>query len=737
MTPGNYIRKYHTGGIPAFFIYCCFFLLSFSGNAQTTDPVIFDDNFKGDYISDRLYYLEDTSNKLSVYDVQHRPFLHSTSQVLNLDVKPSTYWFKITIRNISSHKQFILLLDNPMLTNVGLYRPADSSGQVFLEEHVTKYEPFHARENHNPSPEFHITQAIGTTATYYIKVSSLTQLLIPLKIGSTDTMGFDNTGKNLWYGFYFGIMLVMFFYNLFIYLSIKDKSYLYYIFYILSVTLVQLNTTGLGFKYLWSDFPDFEIYNTYIFSALTAFASIAFVKKFLHTKHYTPRADKFFWVFVVAYLFTILNVFIGDKHLSYNLLNVNALPLSLFLIGNAAYIRYKYKYRPAIFFLISWSIFLLGIIFYVLKDYSIVPYNLYTASSVQIGSAIEIILLSFALADRINILERQNRESRENALRATQETARLIREQNIILEQKVKERTEELERSNEDLETALKELKEAEAHLVESEKMASLGQLTAGIAHEINNPINFVTSNVNPLKRDVHILTGMIGFLEEIISSDAEPEIKKQQIQERKEEIDYDYLCTEIEYLLNGIGEGASRTAEIVKGLRVFSRLDEDDLKQASINQGLDSTLVIINHQLTDFIKIIKEYRDIPMVECYPGKLNQVFLNILSNAVHAIEVRWGKNPGGELKITTRSDGNNAYISIEDNGTGMSEETQRKMFEPFFTTKEVGEGTGLGMSIAYNTIKKHNGSIEVKSAVGVGTVFTIMIPLTHVITESVA
>lgn len=683
-----------------------------------------------DYISDKIAYFEDTSNTLSVYDVQNLEFTPSDAKVLNLGVKPSTYWLKLTIHNVSRLENLILLLDNPMLTEVVLYQPTDSSHGDFLEESVSKYQPFRIRKNYNPSSEFHLTQPKGSTVTYFIKVNSLTQLLIPVKLGTNDTIGLDEANKNVWYGLYFGIMLVMFFYNLFIFLSIWDRSYLYYISYILSVVLVQLNVTGLGFKYLWSAYPSFEIYSTYIFSALTAITSIGFIRRFLHTKRHVPRAHKFFWVFVIAYVITTLNVFFGDKYLSYNLLNANALPLSLFMIGVAIYIGKKYKYRPATFFLISWTIFLAGIIVYVLKDFSVIPYNMYTVSAVQIGSAVEVILLSFALADKINILQAETRKSQEQALMATQENARIIREQNIILEQNVKARTEELQRSNEDLAETLTELKEAQSQLVESEKMASLGQLTAGIAHEINNPINFVTSNVNPLKRDVTILLDLIQQMEVTAVKELPVAEKTQLIAAIKTEADYEYLCTEIDYLLKGIGEGASRTAEIVKGLRVFSRLDEDDLKLANLNEGLDSTIVILNHLLGNAITVSRDYAEIPLVECYPGKLNQVFLNMMSNAIHAITERWRNEEGGTLKITTSSDEKYAYIRIADNGSGMDDETKKKLFEPFFTTKGVGEGTGLGLSIAYNTIKKHNGFIELQSTPGEGTEFTIVIPLEH-------
>jgi len=225
------------------------------------------------------------------------------------------------------------------------------------------------------------------------------------------------------------------------------------------------------------------------------------------------------------------------------------------------------------------------------------------------------------------------------------------------------------------------------------------------------------------------MLLDTVAELERIIEQEIPLAEKKQQVERYKEEIDYDYLKIEIDQLLHGIGDGASRTAEIVKGLRIFSRLDEDDLKKADINEGLESTLVITNN-LMGRIKLEKHYANLPVVECYPGKLNQVFLNIISNAIYAIKKKYLENDGGLLTITTTFDDTNVLIKIADNGTGMDENTKKRLFEPFFTTKDVGEGTGLGLSIAYNTINKHNGQIQVNSEVGVGTEFILILPLTQ-------
>ncbi|HEX7365897.1 MAG TPA: HAMP domain-containing sensor histidine kinase, partial [Pelobium sp.] len=222
-----------------------------------------------------------------------------------------------------------------------------------------------------------------------------------------------------------------------------------------------------------------------------------------------------------------------------------------------------------------------------------------------------------------------------------------------------------------------------------------------------------------------------IENIETIGLSEKSKSDKVQEIEDYKDNLDFDYLKMEINHLLKGIHDGASRTAEIVKGLRVFSRLDEDDLKKADIHECLDSTLTIMNSALNSSkINVVRDYGNIPTVECYPGKLNQVFLNIISNAIHAITKVHGETGNGELKIITTTENQNIYVTIKDNGSGMDEQTKNKIFEPFFTTKDVGEGTGLGMSIAYNTIKNHHGEIIINSEVGVGTEMTIQIPIIH-------
>jgi two-component system NtrC family sensor kinase len=270
-----------------------------------------------------------------------------------------------------------------------------------------------------------------------------------------------------------------------------------------------------------------------------------------------------------------------------------------------------------------------------------------------------------------------------------------------------------IQKQRNDLQLALSELKTTQTQLVQSEKMASLGVLVAGIAHEINNPINFVNAGIDSLKKDYNDIKEFLGLLK----SSPQDAIKF------AEELSMDDLMVIMLETIEDIKYGAVRTSEIVKGLRNFSRLDNDHLKEADIHEGIDSTLLILNTKYLHRIEIITNYDlSIPEISCFPAQLNQVFMNIINNAIDAIEEE------GKIEITTSQDKNNVIISIKDNGKGMSDEVKDKIFDPFFTTKEVGDGVGLGMSISHGIIEKHNGSITVISNKVEGTNFLIKLPL---------
>ena len=269
---------------------------------------------------------------------------------------------------------------------------------------------------------------------------------------------------------------------------------------------------------------------------------------------------------------------------------------------------------------------------------------------------------------------------------------------------------------------AQKKLKKAEEQLIDVNKMAALGQLTAGVAHEINNPVNFIYSGISSLKKNINALLSITSQYDSLQTAEDFIE-KKPHILQQKKQIDYKLVLDDIDGLMNSIKNGADRTTEIVKSLQAFSRKDKVRFQRTDIHVGLDATLHLLKKEMIDRIVIEKKYdKNIKEIECFPGQLNQVFLNILLNAVQAIPEK------GIISITTRQEQQQVIITIKDNGQGIPPKVLARIFEPFFTTKEVGKGTGLGLSICYNIIKKHNGTIIVDSHQGEGTTFFITLPI---------
>lgn len=285
------------------------------------------------------------------------------------------------------------------------------------------------------------------------------------------------------------------------------------------------------------------------------------------------------------------------------------------------------------------------------------------------------------------------------------------RQQNLMKLQAEKEHSENL----------LSELRQAQSQVIHAEKMASLGQLTAGVAHEINNPINFIASNVKALDLDFKDIEQLLKKVAGLTSCD-DPGQCVEEIMKLSEEIEADYLRTEINELIQGIERGTERTQNIVNSLRTFSRDTQEAFVEADIHEGIESTLIILNSQLLHRINVHKDYGKLPLIKCQINKLNQVFLNILNNAIQAID---GK---GDIYIRTCLENDQVKISFKDTGKGMDETTRRRIFEPFFTTKEIGKGTGLGLSISYGIIEQHQGKITVESEPGKGTEFVICLPV---------
>ncbi len=321
-------------------------------------------------------------------------------------------------------------------------------------------------------------------------------------------------------------------------------------------------------------------------------------------------------------------------------------------------------------------------------------------------------------------------------LEKQKEANKKLEEYNQNLENIVQNRTYELKQKNSELKNILQELQCTQAQMIQGEKMSSLGQMIVGIAHEINNPVSFVYGNIVPA---IDYAKDLLHLIELYQKHYPEPE---KEIQDEIQAIELDYVRNDFTKLLNSMAIGSERIRKIVLSLRNFSRLDEDGFKRVDIHEGIDNTLIILQNRLKvqsdrPEIKIVKEYSSLPLVDCYPGQLNQVFMNLFVNAIDALdEYNLHRTPEeikaniSYIKISTEVNNDEwIMIRITDNGPGISDRIKPKLFDPFFTTKEVGKGTGLGLSISYQIIvDKHSGKLNFSSKEGKGTEFVVEIPV---------
>ncbi|MDM9580619.1 MULTISPECIES: ATP-binding protein [unclassified Nostoc] len=361
------------------------------------------------------------------------------------------------------------------------------------------------------------------------------------------------------------------------------------------------------------------------------------------------------------------------------------------------------------------------------------PWITDTTSLAPLGIKLKDFAIHDPIVDFLFLLQSQN-----TALADAKKLTNELKQQRAQLRSalQIKENLAEIaEAQSKKLEKSLRELQQTQAQLVQAEKMSSLGQLVAGVAHEINNPVNFIYGNLKYAKDYTQCLLKLVHIYQQFYTNPVS------EIKEYIKEIELDFLLDDLPKILNSMEVGAERISEIVLSLRNFSRLDEAEKKRVDIHQGLDSTLLILQSRFKDSvdhpgIKVVKNYGDLPLVDCYAGQLNQVFMNIISNAIDALDNYDSRRAIAEIHanpniitITTEIIETNCVIRIADNGSGITEAVKERLFDPFFTTKPVGKGTGLGLSISYQIIvEKHGGTLRCISEPGQGTEFWIEIPL---------
>jgi PAS domain S-box-containing protein len=838
-----------------FFLFC---QNNSSSNEQHLSGLLKVDPMEKSYnIAPFMEILEDKTTKLTINDVSSPLISQNFHKKPDLDPNfgytNSAYWGRFSISSNQECKR-ILEFDYALAENIQLFIPDNKGGFIRKEsgflvpfgQREEKYRHFIVKLPVNQAPK-----------TFYIRVKSNSYALqLPLILWKTEA--FNNRVKNDFFvfGSFFGIFIFLILYNLILCLILKDSTYFYFVMHIISVIMVYMTLFGLTEEYFWPDTGNFNPNLSYflIFSANVFL--LLFSSRFLETSKYFPRISKSINYLIITFgLLAFLSLLTGLKYPQ--IIPLSGL-LTLVIITVMAFYTFFKGYKPARYFLLAWLIYISPFFVVILNGLNIVEGNFFLLYNLLLGSSIEVILISLALADRLNSLknriEKQNIlleeeiiyridtenralenqekfrklvedinvivwnaypepleftfvskeaekilgysvrdwleipnfwknhiyiEDRENAgnffavlaknpkdmefeYRMTDFEGKLIWFRNIVrvilengkaielvgvmvditsqklaeaelkeindeLDNRVNLRTIELELINKKHIQKIEELKNAHIMLVQAEKMASLGVLTAGIAHEINNPINYINASIYGLNNITEDILCLIDKYEQINLENFHE--KQIEIEGFRNQIDFNELKEGLKVLTGNIIIGINRTSEIVNGLNTFSRSDDTNKYPFDINNNIDLTLRLLQSQFSGLIKINRQYGDIPNIMCFSGKINQVFMNLLSNAIDSIKSKKQLTDGEEIVIrTSHADENHIRVEITDTGPGIPKDIQGRIFEPFFTTKTVGKGTGLGLAITSSIIKNHNGKIEIQSNPVKGCTFIILLPI---------
>ncbi|MGZ3859965.1 MAG: sensor histidine kinase [Flavisolibacter sp.] len=696
-------------------------LLFLAAGGMAQEPTIISRTDELVHLAPHAAYYEDPKGLLRFEEIQKEEaagrFRELDKPVINFGISASAYWLKLDLENATDERIF-LEIGNTALNDIQLYEPSGRNGVI--DHHAGSWQPFRDRELQHVDYIFPLSLPRGARQVLYLRVQHARGTQFPLLAGTLKAFYKTAGTRNVMEGIYYGFMLLMILYNLFIFFSLRDRSYIYYVIYIFMMGLLNASINGYAFRYFWPSLPVFNQYED-IIAALVGISGILFATAFLNTRVNAPYFHRLFRMLLVCYLLIIGIVVTGRFMLGTILVELTSLILVLSFFA-AAWQTLTRGYKPARFFLIAWTLLLLSVIVFILKDFDILPYNSFTVSSMQIGSAIEAVLLSLALANKINVYKKEKHQAQLETLRSLEENRKLITEQNVLLEKKVAERTGEWQSANRELIRAMDNLKATQAQLLQKEKMASLGELTAGIAHEIQNPLNFVNnfSEINvELSREI---------LEEISRLEIEASDKN-----NLEELIHSLVENEAK-----INRHGKRADSIVKGMLQHSRSQTGTKEFFDINTLADEYLRLSYHGLKardkNFQSLYETDLDqsIGKLHIVPQDMGRVLLNLFNNAFYSVNEKkkiLNSSFQPRVQLQTKRMEDRVEIRIRDNGSGIPTRVIDKIFQPFFTTKPTGEGTGLGLSLSYDIITKvHHGEMKVNTHEGEFAEFIIVLPL---------
>lgn len=683
-------------------------LLSFKLKGENR-KIVLNANTKS-FIANKIPYITDNDLLLTPAKLNTTAIQEKFASLPWLSVSPgnkSCYWLKFQAQNNGNERgEWLLSFDNWQY--VEFYE--DDSSKTLIKKITGRLVPFLNRNvplaNHC---YIRLVLKPNQTVSCYVRLRSNTYRdevkadnLSFTVYKNSDVLEQENSKLNIIY-FFCGIYMVMFLYNLFIYFSTREKGYIYYLGLLLFLIFAILSNTGYIIQLLKgiSAFPSW--YTLYDLTASVIFGTliILFAKEFLKLRENLPQLNKAFNSMIGCLFLMFIPALLGNLPLANKVSSVLGL-ITVVLILSASIQSYRNKYHSALLFLIAYGVFVVGLASFLLEQMGLLPVNVVTQFSLEIGSSVEAVIFSFALADRINVLKMQNDESQKQIIEQLNEYSKLQIKVNHELEEIVEQRTRELRLS--------------QTQLLQKEKLAALGELTAGIAHEIQNPLNFVNnfSEVN-----AELLTEL------------ELEVKEGNFEEVRA------IVSDIRDNTAKVVYHGKRADGIVKAMLLHSATGLGRKEIVDINQFVDENLKLSYNGFRardkTFKATLKMNCDEQLIEAEVIKqeLGSALMNIFNNAFSAVAEKSKLfNEGYEplIRVTIQKVANELHILIRDNGTGIKQNVFSKIFQPFFTTKPPGEGTGLGLSMSYDTIKSNGGEIAVNTLEGEFTEFIISLPL---------
>lgn len=660
--------------------------ISFFNSLSAQSVVKLKNNNTPIHIGNNTMYLEDASLGLKIEDVmssQWKAMFKATPQEIpNFSSTASAYWLKFDVEKVEEGN-FYLEIGSSFMDSISLYE-FDDRGGLLTQRFSGDDLPFNQREVEVGNFLFSLNMPVGTTRSYFLRIKSNQPLFFPLRVGNLKAFTEYTHDKDFLQGIYFGFMFLIMLYNLFLYYGTKDKIYLYYVTYVISITLFMASVFGYFFEYIWPNSPFLNRY-VVLTSGLTMITATLFTQNFLNTKKVSPKHHMFSRTFSVTGVLVILLTLTKFKIIGLQLAQAGLLFMSIYFL----YLGIVFKrrgYGPAKYYLLAWGVLVVGIFFAMLESLDVIPVLPYV-NAMQIGSGLEVVLLSFALGDRINSYKRQKVEAQELALKTSRENEMLIARQNTILEKKVKERTEQIEKKNEELVNLNKEK----------------DNLINVVAHDLRSPLN-----------------QMKGFIQLIHLTSSS-------------------LNSEQEAYLNEMHQTADRLSNMISRILDVNAIaaNEIALKMEVVDLGEIVTYLISYYQFSADEKNIRFHLDSNKgdhkIEVDRNYLIQILENLITNALKF------SYPHSEVKIRVISEGSRCRVEVEDKGPGISKEDQKRLFGKFskLTAKPTaGESsTGLGLSIAKKYIEAMKGTIECISDIGKGTTFIVSFNCATVMEEA--